>query len=487
MELRELSMAACGNDSKDHEVVADFSGERQADEWQRVASSITPGDIEGLIEDSLHAAGIAQGSPASADVAGSHFTSLNSSAEWQGSDKPEVEHSQRLRAETCRLVEQFFENSAAARVVGDLGQLLWDVLNVLEDNFRCRPRSTTGGRSIFPLPVRGLPMVDGQGSEFLRLVAACLNSMHGVPNADWGRPSSLRTMKRLQQVLSSSVILREPLKLVDFSQLFKVKGVDYQGEEIKLARKVVWESIEASMPSHVGMLDLRDHCEGGVLHYINHFEDFLIPPEDQVIGKPPRVFVDDSDWEMVARGLLDRGICVRRRVGELHSVGGRPLYNGLFSVTKDEFCGPVELCRLIMNLKPVNQLTRAIEGDTCTLPMVTQMAALYLDQEEILVTSSEDLRCYFYLFAVPEAWFRYLGFGKLLPRSLIPVGEQDDDWVLCSRVLPMGFLNSVAIAQHIHRNIVRRCMGDLRPPKGEEESLGETSLSVTNQSYIGSI
>lgn len=183
------------------------------------------------------------------------------------------------------------------------------------------------------------------------------------------------------------------------------------------------------------------------------------------------MFVDDGDWETVARGLLERGICVRRRVSELHHVDGRPLYNGLFSVSKEEFNGPIELCRLIMNLKPVNQLSRPLEGDTSTLPMITQMTSLYLDDDEILVTSSEDLRCYFYLFAVPEAWFKYLGFGKTLPQSLVPVRDRDDDWVLCSRVLPMGYLNSVAIAQHIHRNIVRRCMGDLRPPKGAEGEL----------------
>ena len=50
---------------------------------------------------------------------------------------------------------------------------------------------------------------------------------------------------------------------------FQLKGVDYQGEEIRLARYVVWECIEASLPDRVGMLDLRDFCEGGVLYYIH--------------------------------------------------------------------------------------------------------------------------------------------------------------------------------------------------------------------------
>ena len=245
-----------------------------------------------------------------------------------------------------------------------------------------------------------------------------------------------------------------------------MKGVDYRGEEIRLARKVVWESIEASLPAHVGELDLRDFCEGGVLHYVTHFENYLLPVSDQLIGKPPRVFVDDDSWESLARGLLDRGICVRRKLSELHHVGLSPLVNGLFSVSKEEFQGPIELCRLIMNLKPLNQLTRPLEGDTCTLPMVTQMAALYLDDGELLSTSSEDLRCYFYLFAIPEAWYKYLGFGKVLPSRMIPVEERSEEWVLCSRVLPMGFLNSVAIAQHIHRNVVRKVPGVALPARG---------------------
>lgn len=458
-------------DGDDEKMVATHDGGIVAGEqWRQVASSITPGDVDELIARALEAAGEAQGSDAQIQGASSQPFALNSSVEQDGSGKPDEDHSQRLRAEARRAVEGFLRDPRASCTIGDLGEVLWDVLNILEKDFSCRPRPMAGGRAIFPLPVSGHPMVTQQGTQFLRLVAACLNSMHGVPNADRGRPSSLRAMKRLQGVLASSVILREPLPTVDFSQLFQVKGVDYQGEEIRLARNVVWESIEASLPDHVGKLDL-DHCEGGVLHYVTHFEDFLFPPCDQVIGKPPRVFVDDGDWETVARGLLERGICVRRRVSELHHVDGRPLYNGLFSVSKEEFNGPIELCRLIMNLKPVNQLSRPLEGDTSTLPMITQMTSLYLDDDEILVTSSEDLRCYFYLFAVPEAWFKYLGFGKTLPQSLVPVRDRDDDWVLCSRVLPMGYLNSVAIAQHIHRNIVRRCMGDLRPPKGAEGEL----------------
>ena len=446
-------------------------GEVAKSEWQIVANRITLGDIDELLETAQRDAEKAQGSMTRSESVNSQLHACPNSGEQQGSGVPTEANSQTMREDVRRTIEQFLRERGPSCALGDLGQVLWDVLMILEKDQCCRPWTSTGGKSIFPLPVSGHPMVTGQGTEFLKFLAACLNSMYGLPGADRGRPSSLRALKRLREILASSAILREPLKDDNFDQLFSVKGVDYQGEEIRLARNVVWESIEASLPDRVGMLDLREFCEGGVLHYINHFEDYVVPPMDQRVGKSPRVFVDDAAWPAVVSGLLDRGICVRRKLSELHHVAGVPLVNGLFSVSKDEFCGTIELCRLIMNLKPINQLTRSLEGDTCTLPMITQLAALYLDDGEILATSSEDLRCYFYLFAVPEAWIRYLGFGKVIPQYLIPLEERADDWVLCSRVLPMGFLNSVAIAQHIHRNIVRRSMGDLRPPRGAEGEL----------------
>ena len=290
--------------------------------WQLAAQSITPGDIDNLIGDAMQCAGDAQGSLACGHDADSQAFALNSNMEQHGSGQPEEAHSQKMRAEVQRLLNDFLEDRGASCAVGDLGKVLLDVLTVLEKDFRCRPRPTTGKKDIFPLPVSGHPIVTQQGSEFLQLMAACLNSMHGTPDDDRGRPSSLRALKRLQGILVESVIVKEPLKPFDFSQLFLSRTVDYQGEEMRLARKVVWDSIEASLPSHVGMLDIRDHCEGGVLHYITHFEEFLLPVEDQIIGKPPRVFVDDPDWEIVARGLLDRRLCVRRKLTDLHHVGG---------------------------------------------------------------------------------------------------------------------------------------------------------------------
>ena len=141
--------------------------------------------------------------------------------------------------------------------------------------------------------------------------------------------------------------------------------------------------------------------------------------------------------------------------GDVFSIEGKPVLNGLFAVSKEEFVDGVEVCRLIMNLVPSNKLCRAYGGEVHTLPSWSNMNALVLGEDEVLLTSSEDVRCFFYLFAVPQAWHRFLCFNRPCPPELIPESDRGQTYYLASRVLPMGFVNSVGIAQHVHRNVVR--------------------------------
>ena len=64
------------------------------------------------------------------------------------------------------------------------------------------------------------------------------------------------------------------------------------------------------------------------------------------------------------------------------------------------------------------------------------MGPLQIMPTEDLVVSSEDVRCFFYIFKVPRDWRRLSAFNKVLPQEL--------------------FKNSVSLAQHVHSNIVRR-------------------------------
>ena len=71
--------------------------------------------------------------------------------------------------------------------------------------------------------------------------------------------------------------------------------------------------------------------------------------------------------------------------------------------------------------------------------------------------SSEDVKCFFYVMAVPPAWVKFLAFNKPVPDEALPshLQGQGRRCYLASLVLPMGFLNSVSLAQHVHRNVAQ--------------------------------
>jgi hypothetical protein len=102
--------------------------------------------------------------------------------------------------------------------------------------------------------------------------------------------------------------------------------------------------------------------------------------------------VKDNQWEELASNLVGRGLCAVVHESALYHVGNGVLLNGLFSVRKDEVKNGVPATCLKMKLKPWNSISRSLTGDIGTLPMVSQMEALRIHDNEVLVTSSEDLR-----------------------------------------------------------------------------------------------
>ena len=183
------------------------------------------------------------------------------------------------------------------------------------------------------------------------------------------------------------------------------------------AQQVSWALVDPSFPPEVGALDLRDFCEGGVLHFVSNIDETIVDVVDQTIGRTLSVMVKDEDWLELSTNLVLRGLCKLVPESSLHHVGSRPLLNGLFAVGKDEVVDEKPVGRLIMNLKPWNCISRPLAGDIATLPMVTNMGALIF-----MITSSEDLRCFFYLFQVPPGWEKYMAFGKPAPPTLVPLG-----------------------------------------------------------------
>lgn len=244
---------------------------------------------------------------------------------------------------------------------------------------------------------------------------------------------------------------------VTWEEFFKVRGIDYRGEEVLTAQPIRWENVSPALPDEVGGVPLEQVVELGSREYVVNFSKYLLDPADQVYTRPPRVTVAPEHWENLCMKLLQKGVFNRIHEDEVYKVQDKLVLNGLFGVSKHEFEGQFEIMRIIMNLIPANRLCRGLDSDIATLPSLSNMSPLCLMPHENLVVSSEDVRCFFYIFKLPPSWYPLMAFNKPLPESLC--GDKPGRWYPCAAVLPMGFKNSVSLAQHIHRYIAKRALG----------------------------
>ena len=276
-------------------------------------------------------------------------------------------------------------------------------------------------------------------------------------------------------------VWEEVLEPLNFKDFFAKRGVTYD-EEVRVAQTLTWDAVKMSLPEEVGCLELRDFCTQGTLHYLDHFEDHLIDTSNLSCPRAPRVMVGD-DWPAICEGLIAKKICEVMPTDQLFHIDQVPLLNGMFGVGKGDFIGNIETQRLIMNLVPLNRLCDPLVGDVMTLPNISSFGSFLLEDGEMALISSEDVRCFFYLFRVPSSWKRFLGFNRLVPPSLVPDAWRGRPCVLTACVLPMGFLNSVSIAQHVHRNIVTWSQQDSKTLGGACEMRKDRVSSTAKHQY----
>jgi len=354
------------------------------------------------------------------------------------------------------------------------------------DVFLDRPCKTPTTGRLFPLPSSTclLSQLFPQNSPaerlLLRVLVWSLNSLNGEgmdeseAASEYQRTVLTGLMKDCERVSHWKLVGKAP----SWPEFFRVKGVDYKGEEILTAQTMTWSNVAPALPPEVGSVPLEDVVELGSKHYVQHFEDYLLEPEDQVLPRAPKVMVPPDNWSEFCGELLNRGVFSRVHEDDIYKVGGRPLLNGLFGVSKNEFEGSTEVMRIIMNLIPLNGVVRGFDGDISTLPSWAGMSPLHLQPHEDLLVSSEDVRAFFYIFRVPLSWHRFLAFNRPLPPELC--GERAGRWYPCSAVLPMGFKNSVSLAQHVHRFVLKQALGRVGQQGGEAELRKDRPFSVSN-------
>lgn len=359
-------------------------------------------------------------------------------------------------------------DSVAGLRLGECGVLLAKkLLEVLPLRSQTTGKGNSGG--IFPLPTSRScfldlePSLNNEELAWMGCVTSSLNSM-------WGGEVFVETMANRAQRRCLENILREVkrfcsiptcLEVADWDAFFSIRSVDYKGDEVRVARSFCWANIAPALPKEVGKVPLAELCSHGSRHYVENFDLYLKPKQEWKLPRAPRVMIEEKHWPEICSGLVKAGVCTFLEESEVFHTEEGPLLNGLFGVTKDEWTDDgTEIMRLIMNLVPLNSLCRPMSGDVDTLPAWSGMSPFFLQPSQNLLVSSEDVKCFFYTLSVPLCWVKYLAFNRLVPDAALPEALQGKRVYLASIVLPMGFLNSVSLAQHVHRNLV------MNPPQG---------------------
>ena len=378
----------------------------------------------------------------------------------------------------------------AGRPFCAIGQLLLAMMDdrMFEQFLHSKSQpSGVGKDAIFPLPWSSDIVEKSRNPCMVKATCRGLNLLFGVPGdgkKEQVSAACLRALKFVIRCVDAVSSWDDVFQELSFDSFFKSKGVDYRGEEVKIAQGFSWLSISPAMPPEVGGVRLIDFCTLGTRFYVEHFEDFLVPPEKRCLGRPPKVMVKDEDWYEVVQGLVKARVCGIIPLDQVCHIDDKPLLGGLFGVGKNEFIGSLETQRLIMNFVPLNSNCRPLDSDISTLPGISGLSPFMLGEGEIALLSSEDIRCFFYLFSVPEGWYPYLGFNKLVPEELKPAEWKGRPCVLHAQVLPMGFRNSVGIAQHIHRNVIRAALDSATPAiTGEKEMRKDRPNTVSKESF----
>lgn len=282
-------------------------------------------------------------------------------------------------------LRSFLKEGLTGCGLGDLSQLLCHLFDVERGKCGFKHSKIKRSGGIFPLP-ETLAGLKSCGSDLrpnvawlLLCINRSLNSFYGV---EWSEAVEVTkakqaSVKSLAAYADEVSQWSEKFEGVRWESLMGTRTVDYNGDEVRVARFFRWENLEGALPEEVGKIRLEDVCELGTLDYILNFEKYLLPTEAQVYTRPPRVMVAEDSWEQVCSGLVAQGICDFMPIKDIFQVDGKPLLNGLFGVSKDEFKNGWEVYRLIMNLVPVNKLCRNLGGDISTLPTWAGMAPLF--------------------------------------------------------------------------------------------------------------
>ena len=169
------------------------------------------------------------------------------------------------------------EGSKISSLGSHLFQRLMEVLPL-------RSTFTGGGKTdIFPLPTsidffKGLwNTVDEECVSWVACVCVSLNAL-------WGGSfeTAQETNQRQRECLE--IVRREVDRFchmdlvasgIDWQEFFRVRSIDYKGDEVRVARWIKWENIEPALPPEIGLVPLEEVCSLGCREYVMTFDSHI--------------------------------------------------------------------------------------------------------------------------------------------------------------------------------------------------------------------
>ena len=257
---------------------------------------------------------------------------------------------------------------------------------------------------------------------------------------------------------------------MDWAKLITTRRVEYSGKEAGAPTRLSWARMTPALPSAeaCGRVPATSLAHPGIKRLLEN-PDMTLRPRSEwgPSGLTAPCHHVAADSAAIVNGLANIGLMQYVPLASAARCEAGPLLSGWFGVGKGTYLPggegdpDQEILRFIMNFVPLNAVSSPIDGDVEQLPYMGQWSNLHLDAWEAFVWSSEDIACMFYVISIPPCWGPYMCFNHVL--------HQDVRLVPSARVLGMGWLSSVGIAQHLIRQLILAASqpGARLPPAAE--------------------
>lgn len=251
----------------------------------------------------------------------------------------------------------------------------------------------------------------------------------------------------------------EPLSrgILKLDKLIKVVKISqYDGSKFPTDLSNVAKFVEPSrmsLPSEAGIIDPCRFLKDEKLESFKNMPNIIpldISPDVPTQGC---FKVQDKDIHGVYRRLLASGVAalLPERLA-VRDPDGNCITGGLFAVDHKP-----DSDRIILDRRPFNEIERRLVW--ARLPHGCLLTQLIVPRGWSVRGSGDDLSNYFYLLKHQEAWLPRNAVGKVFDGAGFEEygGTPGEKYVLTFRVIAMGDLNAVDIAQQVHLEILKDC------------------------------